>query len=234
MRCRLAILAAMALGFGFMQTALAADMPVKMPMKAPPVFAAPYNWTGLYVGINGGYGWASSHWDNTLFPVSNYDVNGGVVGGTVGYNWQTGPWVLGLEGDIDWSDLHGGVTIPVDCPAPFACTTNNDWLGTARGRVGYAWDRLLLYATGGAAFGNIKANYATNSGVNETKIGWTIGGGAEFAVSGPLTAKIEYLYTDLGSVDCGTNCGAPAPDVVHLNNINLVRVGLNYRFWTMP
>jgi outer membrane immunogenic protein len=202
--------------------ALAADLPRAMPPTKAPAFVPGYSWTGFYAGINGGYGWGNSNWDGFA---NEPNVHGGLVGATVGANWQTGALVFGAEGDIDWSNLRGSFA-SVACPA--GCETRNNWLATARGRVGYAFDRWMPYATGGLAVGDIEANRALFGGVKETNAGWTAGGGVEAAVVGNLTAKLEYLYVDLGSVNCGTlSCGLPTD--VDLRS-NLVRGGVNLRF----
>ena len=121
-----------------------------MPYKSP-AMVSPYNWTGFYLGINGGGGWGGSDWNGMGVGTS---PSGGMIGLTAGYNWQgTGnPWVFGLEGDIDWTGVKGSTA----CGC-FTCQTRNNWLGTVRGRVGYAWDRIMPYFTVGAAFGNIEA-----------------------------------------------------------------------------
>src|SRR6187200_918056 len=182
--------------------ALAADLPRAMPPTNAPALVPGYSWTGFYAGINGGYGWGNSNWDGFA---NEPNVHGGLVGATVGANWQTGALVFGAEGDIDWSNLRGSFA-SVACPA--GCETRNNWLATARGRVGYAFDRWMPYATGGLAVGDIEANRALFGGVKEANAGWTAGGGVEAAVVGNLTAKLEYLYVDLGSVNCGTlSCG---------------------------
>ena len=126
---------------------------------------------------------------------------GFLVGGTLGYNYQTGSFVWGLEGDIAWSDVKGSVA----CGLGLTCETANRWLGTARGRLGYAFDRLLPYITGGGAFGNVRASINPGPIVSatNTRIGWTVGAGLEYAFLGNWTAKIEYLYVDLGSFDTG-------------------------------
>ncbi len=192
-------------------SASAADLPRQqaMPAKAP-VYAAPafYNWTGPYIGINGGYGWSG-------------DLDGGLVGGTLGYNYQTGPWVFGLEGDVNWTNIDGTST----CGAT-TFTTQNHWLGTARGRLGYAMGptgTLLPYVTGGLAFGDIEHSVAGAGTVSNTETGWTIGGGLEAAISGPLTAKVEYLYVDLGD---GPSLAGQSSSF----HTNIIRAGLNYRF----
>ncbi len=199
-------------------TASAADMGRRqaMPTKAP-MYAAPYNWTGFYVGINGGGGWGRSEF-TAPFPTGSFDTSGGLVGGTVGYNWQMGQLVFGLEGDIDWSGIKGSAA----CVGT-TCETRNDWLGTARGRIGYAFDRFLPYITGGAAFGNVKNTVAGIGSTDQSNVGWTIGGGLEASIAGPWSAKVEYLYVDLG--DSGSVLGSTADF-----RSNVVRAGLNYRF----
>ena len=129
----------------------AADMPVKGYYKGPPrSVVSYYNWTGFYAGVNGGYGWGESNWDS---PALSLKPKGWMAGGTLGYNWQSGAIVYGLEGDFDWADVKDSTA----CGA-FTCQTKNSWLATARGRLGYAFDRWLPYLTGGAAFGNVKAS----------------------------------------------------------------------------
>ena len=192
-----------------------------MPVKAPVYM--PYNWTGLYVGINGGGGWGQSNWSGPAGTTSDFNVSGGVVGGTVGYNWQMNQLVFGLEGDIDWSNIRGTSTAAV-CAG--TCETRNNWLGTARGRIGYAFDRFLPYITGGLAVGDIKADLSGAGSTTQAKAGWTLGGGLEVAIAGPWTAKVEYLYADLGNGRCDT-CAGGADVSFHTN---LVRGGINYRF----
>ena len=203
--------------------ALAADLPRPLPAKAPVVYAPMFNWTGFYVGINGGYGFGNSEWNGRAADV---DTSGGLVGLTVGYNWQTGPWVFGLEGDANWSDIRGSFANAL-CPA--GCETRNNWLGTARGRVGYAiTDRIMPYVTGGVAVGDIRANPVGFAGVRDTNAGWTIGAGVEAAITQNVTAKLEYLYVDLGNVACSAaSCGV-ATNVDFTANI--VRGGVNFKF----
>ena len=203
--------------------AAAADLP---PGGAPYYYKAPYalpafNWTGFYIGVNGGGGFGNSAWDTT----SSFSTTGGVVGGTVGYNYQIGPAVLGAEGDIDWSGIKGTTTTGA-CPA--GCTTSDSWLSTLRARVGYAADRFMPYVTGGGAFGNINAATPGLAGGTATNVGWTVGAGLEFAIAGHWSAKAEYLYVDLGKFNCGAGCGAPVDNVSFTTS--LVRAGINYRF----
>jgi outer membrane immunogenic protein len=205
-------------------TAAAADLPPR-PAPAPyykaPVALPVYNWTGFYIGINGGGGFGRSTWDRT----GSFNTSGGLVGGTVGYNYQFGQGVVGLEGDIDWANING--TTNTACP--FGCKTSDHWLSTVRGRLGYAADRFMPYVTGGAAFGDIRASTPGFAGANNTNAGWTVGAGLEFAIAGNWTAKAEYLYVNLGKLNCGLSCGPFVTDNVSFTT-NLVRAGVNYRF----
>jgi outer membrane immunogenic protein len=204
--------------------AVAADLPRQMPAKAPAMVPVGYNWTGFYLGINGGYGWGRSNWSDLA---TGTGVSGGMAGVTAGYNWQGmgSPWVFGLEGDIDWTNIKGSF---VSATCPVGCQTQNNWLGTVRGRVGYAWDRVMPYITGGLAVGDIEANQPGFAGVHDTNIGWSAGAGVEAALAGNWTAKLEYLHVDLGHVSCGAaSCAVPTNVGFHADT---VRAGLNYRF----
>jgi outer membrane immunogenic protein len=201
----------------------AADLSVAPLYKAPPPAAAlAYNWSGFYLGVNGGYGWGRSKWDTT----DQFNLSGGLVGGTAGYNWQAGKGVFGIETDLDWSGLKGTTNSTL---CPLGCTTENSWLATVRGRLGYSFQTVLPYVTGGLAVGDIKASTPGFPGASTTNAGWTVGGGLEFALPGNWTAKAEYLHVDLGSVNCGTNCGPTTPNNVSSRS-DIVRAGVNYRF----
>ena len=135
---------------------IAADIVAPRPIYKGPAYVAPvFTWSGLYVGINGGYGFGTSSWTGGGLGTGSFSTNGWLIGGTLGYNLQTGNWVWGVEGDIDWSNNKGRHA----CGGG-TCETSNTWLATTRGRVGYAFDRFLPYFTGGAAFGNIKMDSA--------------------------------------------------------------------------
>jgi len=187
--------------------------------KSAPLYTpvSVYNWTGFYVGINGGGGWGRSDFGPTL-PTGTFNTSGALIGSTVGYNYQMGNIVLGVEGDVDWTNIRGSAAC-----AGITCSVRNDWLATARGRLGYAFDRWMPYVTGGAAFGNIKTDVSGLAGGNTTKTGWTVGGGLEAAIAGPWTAKVEYLHVDLGRG--GSVLGSDASF-----KTDIVRAGLNYRF----
>jgi outer membrane immunogenic protein len=203
--------------------AAAADLSRPPPVyQAAPAFVPAYNWTGFYIGVNGGGGFGSSNWQ----AAGNHDVSGGLIGSTVGYNYQFGQAVAGVEGDFDWTGIKG--TTQNACP--FGCQTSNSWISTVRGRLGYAADRYMPYVTGGAAFGNIRAGLPGFAQSSSTQTGWTLGGGLEAALVGNWTAKVEYLYVDLGSFNCGVNCGLGlVTDNVSFHT-NILRAGLNYRF----
>jgi len=201
----------------------AADLarPVPQPYYQAPVAAQLYNWTGFYIGVNGGGAFGRSAWD----PTGHFNMSGGIVGGTVGYNYQFGQAVVGVEGDIDWAGISG----TTNNLCPLGCKTSDSWLSTVRGRLGYAADRFMPFVTGGAAFGNIQATTPGFIGASSSQVGLTVGAGLEFAIAGNWTAKAEYLYVDLGKFTCGLSCG-----VLPTNNVsftaNLVRAGVNYRF----
>jgi outer membrane immunogenic protein len=230
--------------------AFAADLPVYS--KAPAV-AAVYDWTGPYIGTNLGYSWGAARTDGsytngsllaintTVTPISGRaNVNGFIGGGQLGYNWQFGSWVAGLEGDIQFSNERGDglVACNVPCAAGSAFTRDYklDWFGTARGRVGFLpAERILLYATGGLAYGGFSGSSWTlpmNIGTwSRTQAGWTVGAGVEAALGGNWSVKFEYLYMDLGKVG-----GSSA--IVGLNSWvfntrftdSIARVGVNYKF----
>jgi outer membrane immunogenic protein len=204
------------------QGAAAADLSLAPLYKSAPAAATPaYDWSGFYLGVNGGGGWGNSAWSA---PASAFSVRGGQAGGTAGYNMQFGKAVVGLEGDFDWSGLNGS-SAAAGCP--LGCSTSETWLSTVRGRFGYSFDRVMPYVTGGLAVGDIRAATAGFGG-SSVNPGWTLGAGVEVALPGNWTAKAEYLRVDLGSFNC-TGCTIAAPDNVALQE-NVFRAGVNYRF----
>ena len=153
------------------------------------------------------------------FPTGSFDTSGGLVGGTIGYNWQMNQVVFGLEGDIDWSNIQGSAAC-----AGTNCEARNDWLGTVRGRLGYAFDRFMPYVTGGAAFGNIKTTIAGIGSTDRYQDRLDRRRRPRSTrLAGPWSIKAEYLYVDLG--DGGSVLGSSADF-----HTNIVRAGLNYRF----
>jgi outer membrane immunogenic protein len=204
-------------------SATAADLPPRyqQPYAKAPIYSPVYNWTGFYLGINGGGGWGRSQWDG----VDKFNVSGGLIGGTIGYNWQINQFVLGAEGDIDWSGMRGSTNTA--CPP--GCDTRNHWLSTVRGRLGFAFDRFLPYVTAGLAVGDINATVPGFPAGSTTAAGWTVGAGLEFGIVSNVSVKAEYLYVNLGDFNCGLNCGlAPSGSVSF--DANVFRAGLNIHF----
>lgn len=226
--------------------ALAADMAVPAPAPfVAPVYAPIYNWGGIYVGVNGGGAFGSSSWSdggNPFGSTGDFNVNGGLIGGTLGVNYQADSWVFGAEGDFDWQSVKGSssssfcTVVGVGSAGPSAglsCTTQSNWLATFRGRVGYAWNYILLYGTAGGAWANMKTTVV--SGETSNAFGWTAGVGIEYAFADRWSAKVEYLFVDFSSISCTSGgCGfnppgIPANDSVKFNE-NVIRVGVNYKF----
>ncbi|MDB5643949.1 MAG: hypothetical protein JWN07_3266 [Hyphomicrobiales bacterium] len=229
-----------AASFAFAGSALAADLPAR---TAPMGYAAPiFSWTGLYVGVNAGASRSMSKITDTDYynfggskETTKTDFTGGAQ---IGYNWQMGALVLGLETDINYlnSDVNN-----VDQYDAFRSKSN--YLGTVRGRVGVAVDRALVYVTGGLAYGKINNGYGyycdTNCNTfngysdtfvsNKTRTGYVVGAGVEYAFTQNISFKVEGLYADLGenTTACGT-CGNYR--VKFDNTATIGRVGVNYRF----
>ncbi|MFO1183397.1 MAG: outer membrane beta-barrel protein [Bauldia sp.] len=186
----------------------------------PPPPALVYNWSGIYFGINGGWGWGEERLTSNAGNHYSYDIDGGFVGGTIGANVQSGMWVGGLEGDLDWSNIGS-----TGACATQTCETSIDWLGTGRLRLGVAMGNFMIYGTGGVAIGSVEATVSTPGGTDrQTHVGWTAGAGAEAALTGNLSVKAEWLYVDLGNKTHNIGSGAGFHEVA-----NLVRLGLNWR-----
>jgi len=221
-------------GLVFVGHAGAADLPASVPAYAP-VAVSTYDWTGFYLGINGGGAFGNSNWTDPIDGATgNFTVSGALVGGTVGFNYQIGSWVLGVEGDGDWANLSG-TTFNASC-AGVGCTTQSNWLATVRGRAGWAWDRVLFYGTGGAAFANVQAAAGALPFSSTTQAGWTAGVGVEYAIWPNWTAKLEYLFVDLANSTCGVaSCSGGVPPGPGVNttvslNENVIRGGFNFKF----
>ena len=204
-----AALSVLALG----TAAVAADLPRRATAAAPYVAPVPvFTWTGFYAGVNAGYGWGSQ---KGTADAAYGSLSGAQVGGTAGYNYQMGQIVLGMEGDMDWSNAKN---------TNGAFVSKQTSIGTVRGRVGYAVDRVLLFTTGGYAGGNVERTVGAASTSNWHN-GYALGGGMEYAVTNNVSAKAEYLYTDLASKT--DTAGLPSRAGVTQNT---VRMGVNYRF----
>jgi outer membrane immunogenic protein len=251
--------------------AVAADMPMKAPAYLPAPFAG-YNWTGFYVGLNAGAGIDNSNVNQ--YPTGDFltDVNApqyislfsnslsssdtSFTGGfTAGYNWQFGsPWLVGIEGDINYLNLSKSVSIPYTYVDPLTGTGTNNlsvkngWFGTVRGRLGLlATPKFLVYGTGGLAVGHTESAVYSNSpsasgpyvwsaSESKTRTGWTAGGGVEWMLAPRWSAKGEYLYVDLGSHDfvLANDPLNPTPTFTQSGSADyrysIVRAGVNYHF----
>lgn len=225
--------------------ASAADLAPRIFTKAPP---APDNWSGGYVGVSGGFGTGNSkQTDPGPGPLASggggggddgpagdgsYSVNGGLIGGTIGYNWQAARWVYGVEGDFSWADISGHSDLcGLSAGAPHPCGTRLSSLGTLRGRVGYAagaTENWLLYATGGLAVGEVRGWDSTMpASGSELRPGWTVGAGVETKFAPNWSAKVEYLYVNLGK-SALFDILPSTPETVSFD-AHIVRAGINYK-----
>jgi opacity protein-like surface antigen len=215
----------------------------KAPVHVPkgPV-AVPYNWTGFYVGGFLGSTWGETKWENIDDAGIDAFVRprGILVGGQAGYNFQWGPWVAGLEGDIGWSNAKGTKSFPGSAPDFlkffFSNNDNVDWIATATGRFGYAWNRALFYVKAGGAWAKTFYSITDNTGVlgtdtaSPTRAGVTVGAGLEFGLTANWSAKAEYAYVDLGSRHILLTGGGFEDPVNFKDTIHEVKIGVNYRF----
>ena len=245
MRRTFAILCAFA---GLSGSAFAADLPPSPPPRAPAVYVPAvlpvYNWSGFYIGINGGWGWASGTITDTvtsgplagLTGTSSGNINGGIFGGQIGANYQIDYLALGIEGDWDWSGQQRTDTFGCGVGCTVSENIKIGWIATIRGRIGYAMDRVLLYATGGGAFTHTSDNVtATGIGTifnaSSTNPGWTIGAGAEWAFAQNWTARVEYLYVATNVSQSGA-IPVVGGTITETGNVrdNLIRAGVNFKF----
>jgi outer membrane immunogenic protein len=218
----------------------AADLAARPYTKAP-VAAAVYNWTGFYLGANAGYGWGRSDERATVFGTqANFDISGGLAGGQVGYNWQAGGFVFGVEADGDWADIDGATR----CPNPaFSCTAKVRDLASFRGRVGWANGPVLLYATGGFGYANVRYSTLTVAGglpapgvtgvYTADRWGYAIGTGLEYGFAQNWSAKVEYMH--YGFDDITSPAGTLGVPIALGLRVDTVKAGVNYRFgWGGP
>jgi outer membrane immunogenic protein len=252
--------------FALASAANAADLPTKKAPPAPYVpVAPPFSWTGFYVGATAGGIWGSgnstvsaNYLGNTLasayIPTSlGSGTSGFEGGGEVGYNYQMGSAVVGLEDDLEWvtnskSVTYSGATLPAPIGGNLTTTASArlNWLGTTRLRLGFtptADQRLLMFVTGGLAYGGGSASVNSTDGAyswygsnGSTQVGWTLGAGLEYALTNNWTIKAEYLYYDLSSYSYTSTPAGPAAasNLVFNSKVNpegsIARVGVNYKF----
>jgi outer membrane immunogenic protein len=216
-------------------SAQAADLPrARAPAPVAPVAYVPpvYNWSGFYVGGNLGAGFADSSWTDPFTGAHDTFNKGGFIGGgQVGANWQINALVLGVEGDFDWTGIKASGHDSVGN----AIGTNTQWTSTVTGRVGAAFDRLLVYAKGGVAFAHDNDSLNTIGGAaasaSLTRTGWTAGAGLEYAFAQNWSAKIEYDYLGFGSETVNLPTAAfPTYSTGASLNIQEVKAGINFKF----
>jgi opacity protein-like surface antigen len=219
----------------------AAPAIVKAPIYKAPVVQLPYGWTGFYIGAYVGADWGFTNWSFADDGATTDPRFAGFLGGgEIGYNYQLGKWVLGVEGDAAWTNAHGARP----CPTGFfySCEINMNWLSTATARIGYTyWDRLLTYVKAGAAIAQDRVEIGCNTNSqpttvplagcpsqsdSKTKAGWTVGWGSEFGLTPNVSVKGEVMYFDLGTDR--RDMGGVLADVQRSGFISTV--GLHYRF----
>jgi outer membrane immunogenic protein len=237
------LLAAAVLTASISGPALAADLGRPAPSRAyvAPVVAF-YNWTGCYVGGNGGGFWARRDWSDPFFGRGDFGdqtASGGLGGVQVGCNYQVAQWVFGVQGDWDWisaSDSSANIAFPL-----FTDHSDTKSLASVTGRVGYAWGRFLLYGKGGGAW--LRTDFSLQTAgavfsVSETRSGWTAGVGGEYAFLDWLTGFVEYdHYGFRDDNGVGFACGVTCPirtvtafPVDITTNVDVVKAGLNLKF----
>jgi outer membrane immunogenic protein len=249
--------AAALVALGMAAPASAADLAARPYTKAPPpMIAAIYDWSGFYIGINGGGGWSHKCWDITNdaglivsppFREGCHDATGPVAGGQIGYRWQASSWVFGLEAQGDWADLKGSNTSRFDLLA--RNHSKIDAFGLFTGQIGYAWNNALLYVKGGAAVtGDRYSVFDTGTGVefaraNETRWGAVVGAGVEFGFAPNWSVAFEYDHLFMGDRDInltGRGVFGFAPGALVATDrirqdVDLATVRLNYRLnWGGP
>jgi outer membrane immunogenic protein len=193
----------------------------------------PFSWTGLYVGVHGGIGWSDADWNFSNASLSHTGY-GGLLGAQIGYNYQIGRAVLGLEGDYSGSWMGGSDA----CPNPaFNCSHNVDWLGSMRGRVGYTFNdnRTLFYGTAGLAWvdGTARTQNAAGanfgSGLDFSQRGWVAGVGLEHMLTQNLSARFEYLHYNFDGINAPAGTLDATSTKIDLSS-QVLRFGLNYKF----
>jgi outer membrane immunogenic protein len=251
MNSKLVALLGGALSLGLVTTASAADMAARPYTKAPPMVAAVYDWTGFYIGANGGWGSSRKCWDfvtpGGAFVAAEgcHDATGGVAGGQIGYRWQSAAWVFGIEAQGDWAGLRGRNT-SVAFPA-FTNDSRVNAFGLFTGQVGWAFNNALLYVKGGAAVTDDRfRNFATATGlqvtndVNDTRWGAVVGVGLEYGFAPNWSAAVEYdhlfmgnrTYTFINNGVAGAAGTLFGTDRIR-QDVDLVTVRVNYR-WGGP
>lgn len=218
--------------------ASAADLAARPYTKAPPMMAAVYDWTGFYIGANGGYGTSRNRWNYVAplaaGPEGSHDADGAVAGGQIGYRWQAAQWVFGIEAQGNWADLVGS-----NASTRFVGITNRTRIGALglfTGQIGYAWNNALLYAKGGAAVTDNRYDYRVTGAAaplataSESRWGASVGAGLEFGFAPNWTAGVEYNHLFMGNRNITFTSGAV--DNIR-QDVDMVTARINYR-WGGP
>jgi outer membrane immunogenic protein len=236
--------------------AMSADLPLRSVYKAPPPPAVWFDWSGFYVGGHVGYGWGDADiadftlsYKKVLLPARSIDAEGFLGGVQGGWNYQFGPFVLGAELEFSWSDIKGDVTSAIVAgkgqgqgAGSTSLSSNATWISTAAARFGYAWDGFLVYGKIGAAFAQFdydnnitftvgRTTTVGNASASDTRSGWIVGTGVEWAFASDWSAKAEYNYMDFGSrkVDFASFGGGPVSLDID-QRISVIKAGVNYHF----
>jgi outer membrane immunogenic protein len=223
------------IALGFVNPASAADLvsrtATRLSAKAPAYLAPIYDWTGFYIGVFGGGGRSQIN-RTDAFGSTSYGGNGGTAGVTAGYNWQNRNLMFGAEADLGWTDLGG----QNDTAAALRTETHSRWLSSIRGRIGIVANQWLFFGTGGLAFTNSQhvsmVPGAAADIFSSTNIGWTAGGGAEYAITPNWSAKLEYRHFDFDSLRRDYPVNGSAHYTVK-NQFDTVTAGVNYK-WGGP
>jgi len=211
--------------------ALAADLAARPYTKAPAMIATVYDWSGFYIGINGGGGSSHATWDFVgVGREGSHDATGGTVGGQIGYRWQSGQWVFGVEGQGNWADFSGD-----NNSALFASRnrTKIDAFGLITGQVGYAWNNVLVYVKGGAAVVSNKYEISSTAGAllsssSDSRWGGTVGAGLEYGFAPNWSVGVEYNHIFLSDKDV-TFAGFAGTERIR-QDVDMGLVRLNYKF----
>jgi outer membrane immunogenic protein len=227
-------------------SASAADLAARPYTKAPPIVAAYYNWSGFYIGANGGYGTQRDCRDRVTpaADVGCHDADGAVAGGQIGYRWQSSAWVFGLEAQGDWADLKGG-NVNAFSAGQINANSKLDAFGLFTGQIGYAWNNTLAYVKGGAAITSNKyefvslrpadAGFVTGTSSDNNHWSGTVGAGLEYGFTPNWSVALEYDHIFTGArtvISTSTTSTANAP-YRDSGDVDLITARINYR-WGGP
>jgi len=222
----------------FSCTTFAADLPAQPPIKAPAMVPVEsFTWTGVYLGVHGGGAWSKLSGTNSFGgTASSASLDGWLAGGQIGANYQVGQWVFGVQGDYAYADDKFTQSL---APIVGTLEVKHDYFATASGRIGYAFDRLMVYGKGGVAFTRDKWRATDNTGGlvfgNFNRTGWLAGAGFEWAFAGNWSVFAEYNYLSFGNINEALTTGGSGTLVatgggVVKDTTNIAKAGINFRF----